>query len=194
MLWDLHSDPIFIIKVVRFRSARRRRRRRKDSQEDEEKEEGQSGGWGGGEEMTLQSARPTVLLFRDAVWNVLVGMLSHYVQHWSTCVFLPVEVGSYMMNLLYLLHSHQFCCCSIFCSLLSLFVHLTPENWAWPANQRHGNMTPSREVVAMAALSSLSVLGSIGRYYSQECQLFGGSTVWKWISTHWCHRIPQLHF
>lgn len=45
-------------------------------------------------------------------------------------------------------------------------------NWAWPAYQRHGNMTPSNEVVAIAVFSSLPVLGSTGGYHSRECQLF----------------------
>lgn len=56
----------------------------------------------------------------------------------------------------------SFCCSSIFCARLPLLVHPTPKTWAWPAYQRHGNMTPSCEVVAIAAFSSLSVLGSIG--------------------------------
>lgn len=58
-----------------------------------------------------------------------------------------------------MIHSVQFRCSSTCISLLSLFVHLSPENWAWPAHQRHGNMTPSCEAVAVAGFSRLVGIG-----------------------------------
>ncbi len=76
------------------------------------------------------------------------------------------------MMIVYLINLDKFCCSTIFCSLLSLFVQLIPEKWAWLGNQCHGNMTPSCEAVAIAVFSRLLVLGSIGGCYSRECQLF----------------------
>lgn len=62
----------------------------------------------------------------------------------------------------------QFCRRSIFYSLLSLFVHLTPEKWVWPAYQCSGYMKPSCKVVAIAVFSGLSVLGCTGGYCTWE--------------------------
>lgn len=104
------------------------------------------------------------------MFPALVRIFSLGVQNWNSNVFLLSDA-----LLVDLLHSDQFCCSSIFCALLSLFVHRTPKTWAWPAYQRHGNMTPSCEAVAIAAFSSLSVLGSIGGWL-----LFTGvSAVWR---------------